>query len=113
MGHTQEATPMQTDSTTALGIANGTIKQWRTQAMDMWYYWIQDRVKQDQFHVYYGPSQDNLADYFTKHFVAKHHQLIRPTYLFMTTRAVLASSILWGCVETPVSGPNWDLTHST
>jgi hypothetical protein len=27
MGHTQEATPMQTDSTTALGIANGTIKQ--------------------------------------------------------------------------------------
>jgi hypothetical protein len=32
--------------------------------------------------------------YFTKHFVAKHHQLIRPTYLFMTTRAVLASNIL-------------------
>ena len=41
--------------------------------MDMQFYWVQDRVKQGQFHVYFGPSNDNLADYFTKHHTATHH----------------------------------------
>jgi hypothetical protein len=63
IGHTQEATPIQTDNTTVHGIANGTIKQRCTLAMDMQYYRIQDRVKQSQFHFYYRPSADNFGDY--------------------------------------------------
>jgi hypothetical protein len=90
LGHQQEATPIQTDNTTALGIANGTIKQRRTRAIDMRYYWIQDRVKQGHFQVYYGPSNDNRGDYFTKHFVAAHHRLVRPIYLHTTTKEGLA-----------------------
>jgi hypothetical protein len=60
-------TPMDTDNTTATGYSNGTIKQKRTKAMDMRFYWIKYRVKQGQFNVYWGPGYQNLADYFTKH----------------------------------------------
>lgn len=35
MGHTQQATPIQTDNSTAAGIANEKIKQQRSQAIDM------------------------------------------------------------------------------
>jgi hypothetical protein len=55
---------METDNTTATGYSNGTIKQKRTKAMDMPFYWIKDRVKQG-FNVYWGPGFQNLADYFT------------------------------------------------
>jgi hypothetical protein len=52
LGHPQPPpTPMETDNTTATGYSNGTIKQKRTKAMDMRFYWIKDRVKQGQFHV--------------------------------------------------------------
>jgi hypothetical protein len=49
LGHKQPPTPMETDNTTATGYSNGTIKQKRTKAMDMRFYWIKDRVKQGQF----------------------------------------------------------------
>jgi hypothetical protein len=42
---------METDNTTAKGYSNVTIKQKRTKAMDMRFYWIKDRVKQGQFNV--------------------------------------------------------------
>ena len=41
--------------------------------MDMRFYWVKDRVKQGQFHVYWGPGYQNLSDYFTK-----HHSAARP-----------------------------------
>jgi hypothetical protein len=61
LDHSQNATPIQTNNAMALKIANQKIKQRWLQAMDMWFYWIQDRVIQAQFHVYFGPSNDNLA----------------------------------------------------
>jgi hypothetical protein len=54
---------METDNTTATGYSNGTIKQKRTKAMDVRFYWIKDRVRQGQFKVYWGPGFQNLADY--------------------------------------------------
>ena len=43
MGHPQPGpTPIQTDNTTAAGIANDTVKAKRSKAMDMRFYWIQD-----------------------------------------------------------------------
>jgi hypothetical protein len=52
LGHKQPPTPMETDNITATGYSNGTIKQKRTKAMDMQFYWIKERVKQGQFNVY-------------------------------------------------------------
>jgi hypothetical protein len=51
-GNKQPPTPMEMDNTTATGYSNGTIKQKRSKAMDMHFYWIKDRVKQGQFNVY-------------------------------------------------------------
>jgi hypothetical protein len=62
LGHKKPPIPMETDNTTATGYINGTIKQKRTKAMDMRFYWIKDRVKQGQFNVYWGPGFQNLAD---------------------------------------------------
>jgi hypothetical protein len=84
LGHPQPPTPMQTDNSTAAGFANDTIKQKRSKAMDMRFYWIKDRVRQKQFIIYWRPGPENLGDYHTKHHSPSHHRLMRPTYLHPT-----------------------------
>lgn len=81
LGHPQPPTPIQTDNSTAAGIANDTVKQKRSKAIDMRFYWIRDRVRQGQFHIYWKKGILNKADYFTKHHPGSHHQAIRSTYL--------------------------------
>jgi hypothetical protein len=98
MGHPQPATPIQVDNSTTLGFANQQIKQQKSKSMDMRFYWIQDRVKQKQFQVYWRPGHTNLADYFTKHHSPAHHQQSRTNYLMNHI-----GSVLRGCVN-PYSG---------
>jgi hypothetical protein len=74
LGHPQTPTPLQTDNTTSTGNSNGTVKQKRTRAMDMRFYWVKDGVKQGQFNVYWGPGYQNLGDYATKHHSPAHHK---------------------------------------
>ena len=59
LGHTQppSGTPMKTDNSVAKGFANGTIRQRKTKAMDMRYYWVQDRTRHKQFHIYFAPQR--------------------------------------------------------
>ena len=85
LGHPQPATPMATDNNTASGIATDTVKQKRSKAIDMRFYWIRDRVRQGQFQIYWSKGQTNRADYFSKHHPASHHQAIRSTYLYSPT----------------------------
>ena len=47
MGHPQPPTPIQTDNTTAIGISTDSVKQKRFKAMDMRFYWIRYRVRQE------------------------------------------------------------------
>ncbi len=108
LGHPQPPTPLQSDNSTATGIINSTLRQRRSKAIDMRFYWVRDRVKQGHFLVYWRPGIENLADYFTKHHPTSHHRLVRDTFLHPTTgaRASLAGSgthrSLRGCV---VSSP--------
>jgi hypothetical protein len=81
LGHPQPATPMVTDNSTASGIANDSVKQRRSKAMDMRYYWVRDRVRQGQFVIYWKRGNTNRADYYTKHHPARHHQDMRSTSL--------------------------------
>jgi hypothetical protein len=53
MGHPQPPTTIHTDNTCAAGIANGTVKQRRSKAIDMRSYWVRDRVSQGQFIVHW------------------------------------------------------------
>jgi hypothetical protein len=70
--------------------------------MDMQFYWIEDRIKQGQFRVFWAPSDQNKGDYFTKHFTGAHHQRKQPEYLYINDSGNYASSALRGCVETLV-----------
>ncbi len=117
MGYTQDATPIQTDNSTASGIANDTINQQRSRSIDMRFYWVRDRVKQGHFQVFWAPGKTNLADYFTKHHPPKHHQQSRPIYL-QTPESNnkllhLVPSIQRGCVDPTHSTPTTSTTNST
>jgi hypothetical protein len=81
LGWPQPATPIQVDNSCANGIINDTVKQRRSKAIDMRFYWVRDRVRQGQFTVHWKPGIENLADYYTKHFSPRHHQTVRSTYL--------------------------------
>jgi hypothetical protein len=82
LGHPQDATPVKTDNSTAAGITNDTVKQKRSKAIDMRFYWVRDRVSQGQFNVFWAPGKDNEGDYWTKHFPASHHKTVRPKYYY-------------------------------
>eukprot|EP00957_Ditylum_brightwellii_P072206 5489128-Ditylum_brightwellii.AAC.1 len=56
MGHPQPPTPIMTDNSTASGIANSSIKQRRSRAIDMRFYWVKDRVQQGQFFIFWKPG---------------------------------------------------------
>ena len=81
MGWIQGPTPLQVDNSTADGIANNKCKQQRSKAMDMRFYWLQDRVAQNQYHVHWEPGETNLADYYSKHHPSSHHVKVRPLYV--------------------------------
>ena len=85
LGHPQPATPMATDNDTASRIATDTVKQKRSKAIDMHFYWIRNHVCQGQFQIYWSKGQMNRADYFSKHHPASHHQAICSTYLYSPT----------------------------
>ena len=63
MGYPQPPTPLQTDNNVAQGILQGTVKQKRSKAIDMRFYWLKDRVAQGQFSIHWKPGATNLADY--------------------------------------------------
>ena len=93
LGHPQPATPIITDNSTAAGIANESVKQKHSKAMDMRFHFIKDQVKQKNFTVEWRPGQENKADYFTKHHLAPHHKKMRSKYLLE------ANMVLQGCVN--------------
>ena len=52
MGHPQPPTSMEVYNETAIGFIKITMKQKRSKAIDMRFYWVRDRVNQNQFMVY-------------------------------------------------------------
>jgi hypothetical protein len=96
LGHPQPATRMNTDNQTATGILRGTIKQKRSKAIDMRFYWLRDRQEQGQFDIKWVPGKHNLADYHTKHHPGSHHKKVRPIYLY---EGETSPKTLQGCIE--------------
>ena len=74
MGHPQPATPIATDNSTADGIMNKDVKQVWSKAIDMRFYWVGDRMDQDQFRIFWAHGRPNFSDYYTKHHRASHHK---------------------------------------
>ncbi len=85
MGHPQPKNPIQTDNSIAMGFINSKIQPKRTKSMDMQFEWLKDREAKDQFCFYWRLGKTNLADYFTKHHPAAHHQNMRGEFLTSVT----------------------------
>ena len=82
MGYPQPPTTILCDNTAAIGLANDSIKQKRSKAVDMRFHWVRDRIRQQQFCVIYVPTDDNIADYFTKNLPKAIHD----KFLFFIVR---------------------------
>jgi hypothetical protein len=80
MGHPQPPTPIHCDNSTAVGIANNTVKRQRSRAMEMRYFWIVNQVRNKHTQIVWHPGAENLGDYVTKHHSPKHHQQVRSIY---------------------------------
>ena len=80
MNHPQPPTPIQVENSTAVGISNKAIKQRMSKAMDIRFYRIWYRIKQEQFIVYWNPGKDNLGNYPTTHQSPAYHITARPVY---------------------------------
>jgi hypothetical protein len=97
MGHPQPPTPLQTDNSTATGYSNDTIKQRRTRAMDVWFYWVKEIVKQGQFQVYWGPRYQDVANYFTKSHSPKHQERMLEMYIHKSARPMIREFEILHC----------------
>jgi hypothetical protein len=60
----------------------------------MQFWWLADRVEQNQFRIFWAPGSVNLAIYFSKKHPASHHVKVRPIYLYMNGKS---PSLLQGC----------------
>ena len=78
LGHRQPPTPVHCDNSTAAGIANDTVEKQQSRSMEIQIFLVTDQVLNKEFDVQWHSGKENLADYFTKHVDAAHHQHVRP-----------------------------------
>ena len=43
----------------------------------MRFYWMRDRMDQQQLRIYWTPGKENRGDYYTKHHPLPHHKLMK------------------------------------
>ena len=86
LGHTQLATPIKTDNSTASGFIHDNIQQKRSKSWDMRYHWLRDRSTQKEFNIYWAPGKNNDGDYYTKNHPTTHHRTIRNRYVLNMIR---------------------------
>jgi hypothetical protein len=72
-------TRITTDNSTADAFANKRLKIKRSKALDMRYYWIQERT---DLAIHWASGKSNHGDYYTKHHPPSHHIRVRPTYMY-------------------------------
>ena len=74
LDNTQPDTPIHTDNNTSTSIKHITIKQQRSHAMNMRYYWTISKQDDKTIDVSWHTGQDNLDDYSSKHYYPTIHQ---------------------------------------
>ena len=81
LGHPQPPTPIKIDNETATNFFHNNITKKRSKSWDMLYFWLRDQKAQNNFDFYWDRSENNHANYWTKHFTSLYHHLIRATYV--------------------------------
>ena len=112
MGFKQGPTTIFVDNNTASRICKITIKRQRLRSMNGQYFWLIDQVNLNIYRIVWAPGLENLADYFTKHFLAANHRATRLYYVQIpnSPRTIIKvnrkadetkSARLRGCVDVP------------
>ena len=81
MGRKQGPTAIQVENYTAVGIATKGFFQNESKVMDMRFYWINNRIEQGKFRVFWRPGPENLGDYHSKHYPPEHQISVCSKYL--------------------------------
>jgi hypothetical protein len=84
LDHLQPPTPIKTDNSTALGIANNSLKKCKSHLMDL--VSIRSTIMSNRINSLSNGDLElkTLATtYFTKHHLASHHSLIRGSFLVL------------------------------
>jgi len=102
MDHPQPATPIKTDNATAKGVQTATMRPKMSKSIDKNYWWMKDKIKQGEYHLYWKCGRENWADYFTKHHPPIHHKMMRKKYL--VANAIRILNALRGCVALQAQG---------
>jgi hypothetical protein len=87
LGYPQASTTIMCDNSCAVGIANVTVKQKRSKAIDMRYHWIRDQIKQGKITVTWEAGKKNLADFYTKSHPVWHFKLMRVIHVVTPKRS--------------------------
>ena len=77
MGWPQPQTPIQKDTSTAVGFTNKTIVNKSTKSADMKLWCLRDRESKEQFRYYWAPGSENKGYYSTKHHPPIYHEARR------------------------------------
>ncbi len=78
LGHHQPKTPVHCNNTTAVGIANDSVKRRWSRSMEIRFFLISNKVAQNMYSLAWHPGQEYLADYQSKHHIGHHHVAVRP-----------------------------------
>jgi hypothetical protein len=76
LGNQQPKIPVHCNNATAIGIANNTIKQQQSWAMEMKYFWTCEKDAQGVYSFKWYPGMENLVDYQNKHHPGAHHTAV-------------------------------------
>ena len=81
VGQPQGTTPLKIDNSTAVSNKYATLKEKRSKTWYMRWYYLQDKVKNKEFDIFWKQGSNNKADYHTKHFPPSYHTTVQPTYI--------------------------------
>lgn len=81
MRHPLSVTTIKVDNQCAVGILTDIVKQRRAKAMDMRFFWVKNKIRQNKFLIYWRAGKGNRDDNFTKHYAPSYHKVIRSMYL--------------------------------
>ena len=81
LGHTQPATPVKTDNSTAESFVKNLIKQRRSKSWDVRYHWLSEKQNDNTFNIYWDRGNNNWSDYHSKHHSPMYHRNMRKYYI--------------------------------
>ena len=77
MGHPQSPIPLKTDNKIAEAFIQQKMCHKKPKSWDMRIWWLNDKLVQKHFKIFWDAGTNNWANHFTKHFAPKYHRILR------------------------------------